>query len=188
MRCPVDKIEMISQEVEGVLIDECPQCKGIWFDQGELEAVKDALEPDTNWMEVDLWRQEDRFDLSQSEGLCPRDNVRLMSLKYGEAAIEIETCLKCHGVWLDGGELKKIISALDAEIDQMSASDYLSESLKEAREVLTGEGSLASEWKDLKTLFRLFQYRTLVENPSLYKALYAIQRTGLGLAGYNPGS
>jgi hypothetical protein len=187
MRCPKDKIEMISQKLEGVLIDECPQCKGIWFDQGELDSVKDALEPDINWIEVELWRHEDRFDLSLGQGLCPRDEVRMMSLKYGEEAIEIEYCLQCHGIWLDGGELKKIISTLDAELDKMSASDYLIESLKEAREVFTGEENLASQWKDLNTLFKLFQYRALVEKPGLYKALYAIQRTGLGLAGYNPG-
>jgi hypothetical protein len=39
----------------------------------------------------------------------------------------------------------------------------------------------------LRTLLKLFQYRVLVEKPTLAKALFAIQRTGLGLAGYNPG-
>jgi hypothetical protein len=44
-----------------------------------------------------------------------------------------------------------------------------------------------SHRKYLRTLLKLFQYRVLVEKPTLARALFAIQRTGLGLAGYNPG-
>jgi Zn-finger nucleic acid-binding protein len=189
MQCPKDKIEMNQQDLGGVLIDECPACGGIWFDQGELDAAKDALEPDLNWIELELWRDEERFNLSLSDRECPRDNKQLVCFKYGDAAIEIEYCLQCRGIWLDHGEFKKIVSivsSLESELDQMSASDYLVESLNEAKGIVTGEESPASQWKDLKTVLRLFQYRALVEKPGLAKALYAIQRTGLGLAGYNP--
>jgi Zn-finger nucleic acid-binding protein len=186
MLCPKDKVEMVQHDLEGVLIDECLLCGGIWFDQGELDAAKDALEPDTNWIEVELWRDEDRFNLSLSDKECPKDSNNLVCLKYGDAEVEVEYCLKCRGIWLDQGELKKIISSLEEELDNMTASEYLAESLNEAKGIVTGEGTPASQWKDIKTLLRLFQYRALVEKPGLAKALYAIQRTGLGLAGYNP--
>ena len=186
MLCPNDNIEMMQRDLEGVQIDECPRCQGIWFDQGELDAAKDAREPDINWIDIELWRQEDRFNLALSERQCPKDHANMVSLKYGEPSVEIEYCLECRGMWLDRDEFRKIVSTLEGELDQLSASDYLVESLKEAREIISGEENLTSQWKDLKTILRLFQYRALVEKPALYKALYAIQRTGLGLAGYNP--
>jgi Zn-finger nucleic acid-binding protein len=187
MLCPNDQSEMNRCDLEGVQVDECAQCGGIWFDQGELDAAKDIVEPDLNWIDVDLWRQEHRFDLSLGARRCPRDNSNMVSLRYGDPPVEIEHCLECRGMWLERDEFRKMVSALEEELDRMSASDYLAESLKEAREIISGEENLASQWKDLRTIFRLFEYRVLVEKPALYKALYAIQRTGLGLAGYNQG-
>lgn len=40
MKCPVcDDMRMKEVEKEGVLIDICPQCKGVWLDRGELEKL-----------------------------------------------------------------------------------------------------------------------------------------------------
>jgi hypothetical protein len=46
---------------------------------------------------------------------CPVDNETLvMTERYG---IEIDYCPKCRGVWLDRGELDKIIERALAEMD-----------------------------------------------------------------------
>jgi Zn-finger nucleic acid-binding protein len=29
----------------GVIMDRCPQCKGIWLDQGELEKIRESIRP-----------------------------------------------------------------------------------------------------------------------------------------------
>lgn len=40
MRCPVcDDVRMREIEKDGVLIDVCPECKGVWLDRGELEKL-----------------------------------------------------------------------------------------------------------------------------------------------------
>ena len=40
MFCPVcDSVRMREVEKEGVLIDICPSCKGVWRDRGELEKL-----------------------------------------------------------------------------------------------------------------------------------------------------
>ncbi|MBD2847903.1 zf-TFIIB domain-containing protein [Paenibacillus sp. IB182496] len=40
MNCPVcDGIRMREVEREGVMIDVCPQCKGVWLDRGELDKL-----------------------------------------------------------------------------------------------------------------------------------------------------
>lgn len=40
MNCPVcDSVRMREVERENVLIDICPNCKGVWLDRGELEKL-----------------------------------------------------------------------------------------------------------------------------------------------------
>ena len=45
MKCPICDIEMRITEREGVEIDYCPQCRGVWLDRGELEKIIARLEP-----------------------------------------------------------------------------------------------------------------------------------------------
>ena len=40
MNCPVcDSTRMREVEKDGILIDVCPTCKGVWLDRGELEKL-----------------------------------------------------------------------------------------------------------------------------------------------------
>lgn len=185
MQCPSDQTEMIRQELEGVQIEECPKCKGIWFDKDGLKEAKDTAEPDLDWMDFDIWKHEDQFKLDLRGLHCPKDGHNLVTFRYGETQVEIDFCTQCQGIWLDRGEFEKIIAALDAEADSKSAAEYISTSLSEAKELVTGEEKFSSEWRDLSNVFRLFQYRVMVEHKGLSKALYFLQRTGMGLAGYN---
>lgn len=41
MRCPTDGAELIMAERQGVEIDYCPSCRGIWLDRGELDKILD---------------------------------------------------------------------------------------------------------------------------------------------------
>lgn len=39
MKCPVDDTVLQMTEREGVEIDYCPTCRGIWLDRGELDTI-----------------------------------------------------------------------------------------------------------------------------------------------------
>jgi len=39
MKCPVDGVDLVMTERQGVEIDYCPQCRGIWLDRGELDKI-----------------------------------------------------------------------------------------------------------------------------------------------------
>lgn len=40
MNCPIcNEVRMREVEKEGVTIDVCPSCKGVWLDRGELEKL-----------------------------------------------------------------------------------------------------------------------------------------------------
>lgn len=39
MKCPVDNETLMMTERQGVEIDYCPRCRGIWLDRGELDKL-----------------------------------------------------------------------------------------------------------------------------------------------------
>lgn len=39
MQCPVDGTMLEMSERQGIEIDYCPQCRGVWLDRGELDKV-----------------------------------------------------------------------------------------------------------------------------------------------------
>src|SRR4029079_16944288 len=39
MNCPVDGTELRLSERQGIEIDYCPQCRGVWLDRGELDKI-----------------------------------------------------------------------------------------------------------------------------------------------------
>ena len=41
MKCPVCNVDLVMSERQGVEIDYCPQCRGVWLDRGELDKIID---------------------------------------------------------------------------------------------------------------------------------------------------
>ena len=39
MQCPVDGAPLMMSERNGIEIDYCPQCRGVWLDRGELDKI-----------------------------------------------------------------------------------------------------------------------------------------------------
>jgi len=45
MKCPVDGTPMLMSERQGVEIDYCPHCRGVWLDRGELDKIIERSAP-----------------------------------------------------------------------------------------------------------------------------------------------
>lgn len=39
MKCPIDDTELTMSERQGIEIDYCPKCRGVWLDRGELDKI-----------------------------------------------------------------------------------------------------------------------------------------------------
>ena len=39
MKCPIDSADLVMTERQGIEIDYCPQCRGVWLDRGELDKI-----------------------------------------------------------------------------------------------------------------------------------------------------
>lgn len=45
LMCPNDNSPMQEINRNGVMIDSCPQCRGVWMDRGELEKLLELARP-----------------------------------------------------------------------------------------------------------------------------------------------
>lgn len=45
MQCPVDGSTLVMADRQGVEIDYCPQCRGVWLDRGELDKIIERSAP-----------------------------------------------------------------------------------------------------------------------------------------------
>jgi Zn-finger nucleic acid-binding protein len=39
MQCPVCRVPLSMSDRQGIEIDYCPQCRGVWLDRGELDKI-----------------------------------------------------------------------------------------------------------------------------------------------------
>ena len=72
LNCPVcDNVRMREVEKENVMIDVCPDCKGVWLDRGELEKITQGLREDqksyTQSYEKDDRQYRDNRDNSRND-------------------------------------------------------------------------------------------------------------------------
>jgi Zn-finger nucleic acid-binding protein len=107
--CPDCQQPLAAQTYDGVNLDTCPKCAGVWLDPGELRklmsAEKDALETlDEQIVPQSGWSQ-----LARASRLCPDCNLALERYQYMYVSpIQLDACGQCFGIWVEDGELEKI--------------------------------------------------------------------------------
>lgn len=109
MKCPKCKTETLSEFfVEGVAVDRCSSCDGIWFDAQELSQL---LAEDAKLV-ASLSRGYLHEQLDGKKGSCPRDGSTLMRVYSSiDRSVILDPCADCRGMWLDGGEFQKLFAA-----------------------------------------------------------------------------
>jgi Zn-finger nucleic acid-binding protein len=48
MKCPVDDTTLAISDRQGIEIDYCPECRGVWLDRGELDKL---IERESQWVD-----------------------------------------------------------------------------------------------------------------------------------------
>lgn len=47
MKCPIDNTELAMADRQGIEVDYCPKCRGVWLDRGELDKIIERSAGDT---------------------------------------------------------------------------------------------------------------------------------------------
>ena len=45
MQCPICRVPLAMSDRQGIEIDYCPQCRGVWLDRGELDKIIERSAP-----------------------------------------------------------------------------------------------------------------------------------------------
>ena len=105
---------MVTLELEGVEIDHCLDCGGIWLDAGELELLLD--EPDKAKSLLDSFSVDSKC--AEVKRKCPICDKKMQKVIVGDSkpALLIDKCRKGDGLWFDKGELHEIFDR--AQLDE----------------------------------------------------------------------
>lgn len=178
MKCPQCKEQMKQSTVNEIYINECVHCKGIWFDQGKLDEVKDRVLPDLGWLNIDTWKEQVEFEARRDPTFCPRClDTALTTIQDKKSNTEISICTQCNGTWLPAGQFLNLINALMDEANRKSAPEFVKISLQQVREMLTSSNSMILEWQDLKTVLQLLKHRIFIEHPKLKNIILGLQKS-----------
>ena len=123
MKCPSCKNPMRVETVDGIDVDTCPTCAGLWFDWMEFKKFDEEHET----------RAEKLLVLNEGPGgkkggpqlRCPKCPEIIMRRYFSSILrkVEIDECAKCGGIWLDAGELLAIRSEFKTEAERKEAAN-----------------------------------------------------------------
>jgi len=103
--CPACGGPLIVVEFEGVEVDHCCACHGLWFDAGELDVLVSLAGGDAERLRAALATAPG----GRTRRRCARCGRRLDTVAVGDGpAVQIERCRVGHGFWLDPGELDRV--------------------------------------------------------------------------------
>jgi len=87
---------------EGIEVDRCSNCKGIWFDMLEAEHLKELDHAET----IDIGDPEVGKKYNKIDQIdCPRCGTQMIRMvDAGQPHIWYESCSVCYGLFFDAGE------------------------------------------------------------------------------------
>ena len=105
--CPRCRVSCVERAQEGVTVDICPDCSGIFLDESEFDqlvAMRFAGTPLESLFAFMSAQVEDPID-------CAACGAAMDQLQY--EGIEIDRCPECAAIWIDGherGEFARVAS------------------------------------------------------------------------------
>jgi len=104
---------MIVVEYQKTELDYCPNCRGAWFDAGELELL---LEKSGFAAEIPYLRSllgSKSVTTAEKRRRCPvcGRNMKKVNVSDGRDIL-IDACERGDGVWFDGGEVDAVVNSL----------------------------------------------------------------------------
>jgi len=171
MKCPICKKDLGKAIFYGGEVDFCPNCLGLWFEEDELRLAKDKKDKELRWLDIDLWKDGQKFKISLGIRMCPTCRLPLHEVYYGDSRIIVDICSLCNGIWLDRGEFKRIIEYLRKGADYEILNNYTKNLLKEAAEILIGPETLREEILDFLAILKILNYKFLTKHPLISKII-----------------
>ncbi|MDP8263515.1 MAG: zf-TFIIB domain-containing protein [Candidatus Ancaeobacter aquaticus] len=167
MSCPNCSTDMKRTVKDTVTIDECQSCQGIWITKDHLDELKAKEDRFIRWLDIPLWKEDKEHQMAVSEKGCPQCGKKMYQVNYRGHEVILFLCMDCQGVWLEKGELEKLIAYLEDIVTDESIEDFIKDLGNEAAQLLQAKSDLVTEVKDVSTIMKLIEYRIFSKFPVL---------------------
>ena len=113
MNCPRCNCELAVENHQGIEVDRCPNCGGMWLDYGELDQLEDTV------LDKDKLKGSLMFRSFQTELACPKCGGRMQRFYYRANNLELDFCEEGHGWWLDADEERRVLELMEQRIKDL---------------------------------------------------------------------
>lgn len=111
MNCPACKHQMFVMEYDGLELDHCPSCEGVWFDATELALLFDGRHD----LADDAIAGLPAAATGEARRRCPHCRAHLRKVNIGgTGGVLIDACPAGHGMFFDRGEVAALARQLAA--------------------------------------------------------------------------
>ena len=110
MNCPDCNAMLVQQKRDGVDMEVCPSCKGMWLTPQELTQLEDEV--------FDFGDDEKgslMFESQTSTRKCPLCGKAMKSFEYRLYDLAMDFCEDLHGYWLTADEDKRVLALMKDE-------------------------------------------------------------------------
>ena len=161
--CPFHKRTLHTLILDRVEIDYCPVCLGVFLEQGELQEWLETKDRELGIQDIELWKG--KRDLSYKKNiLCPACNLPMTEVLFLKKGFKVSLCSACRGLWLERGELGRILEILEEEKLYRLWKNGLGSFIEELKEVFVGPKELREEVEDLYLVSKFLLYKKVKKN------------------------
>ncbi|MGH7032141.1 MAG: zf-TFIIB domain-containing protein [Stellaceae bacterium] len=146
MKCPDCDVELVPGKRDGVEMETCPKCKGMWLTCQELAQLEDEVFDFGDGEKGSL-----TLGSTPTTRKCPQCGTLMRSFEYRFYDLQMDFCEALHGYWLDAGEDKRVLELMRNEEKNLGrkvlAEDRFAAHLRYLR-----SGSVMDKIRDLLTI------------------------------------
>jgi Zn-finger nucleic acid-binding protein len=126
MKCPNCSTEMVARDSRGVQLDECPSCRGLWFEAGELLTYFHLRGAPGEQSHSDLFAGFKKQELPFDE-FCPRCEGKRLHFGVTQE-LSISICNSCQGVFVGGRQVSALEKSASKSLLELLLLQVIAES------------------------------------------------------------
>ncbi len=115
MICPACKHDMIVVEYNKIELDYCTNCRGVWFDKGELDLFLNFTGQGAKSFAAGDFSEIESSEKSRKCPIC--SNKMIKSIIKDCSDVIIDVCPRNDGLWFDGGEVKNVVKQVCSKVN-----------------------------------------------------------------------
>lgn len=127
----------MAHQRQGVEADVCTQCHGVWFSRPALEACVRQTSTTPSLPTAPVHVRSSQILRCLPCPVCQPDRL----VTHMHESIEVDTCPRCHGVWLDQGEMEHILQLhrTRAALEKPGGASKVADASTTTKAVIAGE-------------------------------------------------